>query len=58
MPLRAFTVAAALVKVTQCSIRWGSRSGIQSTKLGDSSAGSVSPPVVRGSSLDGRPLRW
>jgi hypothetical protein len=57
MPLRAFTVAAASVKVTQCSIRRGSIAGIQSTKLGDSSTGSVSPPVVWGSSLDGRPVR-
>jgi hypothetical protein len=57
MPLRAFTVAAASVKVTQCSIRRGSRAGIQSTKLGGSSAGAVSPPVGWGASLDGRPVR-
>jgi len=56
-PLRAFTVVAASMKVTQCSIRRGSIAGIQSTKLGGSSAGAVSPPVVWGASLDGRPVR-
>jgi hypothetical protein len=57
MPSRAFTVAAASVKVTQCSIRRGSKAGIQSTKLGGSSTGAVSPPVVWGASPDGRPVR-
>jgi hypothetical protein len=56
-PSRAFTVVATSVKVTQCSIRRGSKAGIQSTKLGDSSTGSVSPPVVLGASLDGHPER-
>jgi hypothetical protein len=57
MPSPAFTVAATSAKVTQCSIRRGSRAGIQSTKLGGSSTGTVSPPVAWGSSLDDRPLR-
>jgi len=56
-PLRAFTVAAASLKVTQCSIRRDSTAGIQSTKLGGSSAAAAPHPVVLGLSLDGRPVR-